>query len=128
MLKRDDNVINNCEFYFNCLKIGLNCFSESTSTEALYLLRNNIEDYRKVIVKFRGLGTVPETVPYSEMKIFRTCFKNNIASSLSVKTIREIKNYYQPDYGILLHNLKSFDTDIQEFANELTQEESLQKH
>ena len=26
-----------------------------------------------------------------------------------------------------LHNLKSFDTDIQEFANELTQEESLQK-
>ena len=74
MLKRDDNVINNCEFYFNCLKIGLNCFSESTSTEALYLLRNNIEDYRKVIVKFRGLGTVPETVPYSEMKNIQNLF------------------------------------------------------
>ena len=128
MLKRDDNVINNCEFYFNCLKIGLNCFSESTSTEALYLLRNNIEDYRKVIVKFRGLGTVPETVPYSEMKNIQNLFLKTILHLYSVsKQSGKSRIITNPITEYFLHNLKSFDTDIQEFANELTQEESLQK-
>ena len=105
MLKRDDNVINNCEFYFNCLKIGLNCFSESTSTEALYLLRNNIEDYRKVIVKFRGLGTVPETVPYSEMKNIQNLFLKTILHLYSVsKQSGKSRIITNPITEYFLHN------------------------
>ena len=43
MLKQDDNVINNCEFYFNCLKIGLNCFQNQ------HLLKHYI--YYEIILR-----------------------------------------------------------------------------
>ena len=118
-LNRDSNEIHNYEFYFNCLKIGLNCFSESKSTDALYLLRNNIEDYRQVTLKIKVLGTEP----YSEMKNIQNMFLKTILHLYSIsKQSGKSRLFTNPIMEYFLHILKSFSIDVQEFADELTEE------